>query len=330
MTREICPLTEGDIPELSRFLTTGFHSLPEADYAAPDVLHWKYLETTETVDEKAADGGLTAPCSYVARDETGTIIGHLGLCRTFFKGHALLTHGGRVSTIHIIDWLGSPEHRAVGASLMRKAHEDVPTQFGLGVSQAALVVGERIGYELRSLVPVYIRVLRVGYWLRSIQSNRMYSLMRIVRDITSRLVQPPISPRATIRIRRVAHFGTEISPIVARAETYAIFTGRELARLNKMLRFPRQEMSGWHLEDATGRLRGFALLNVIPTDQGRTRTGKIVDCLLDDINIDHWHAAMLMLTDELVRQGADLVQAYASTPWTVEAYAKAVFDPGLA
>ena len=47
-----------------------------------------------------------------------------------------------MSTIHIIDWLGSPDHRAVGTSLMRKAHEDVATQFGLGVSQAALVVGE--------------------------------------------------------------------------------------------------------------------------------------------------------------------------------------------
>ena len=50
---------------------------------------------------------------------------------------------------------------------MRKAHEDVATQFGLGVSQAALVVGERIGYELRSLVPVYVRVFARGYWMRS-------------------------------------------------------------------------------------------------------------------------------------------------------------------
>ena len=53
------------------------------------------------------------------------------------------------ATIHIIDWLGSPEHRAVGMSLMRRAHQGVATQFGLGVSQAALVVGERAGYELQ-------------------------------------------------------------------------------------------------------------------------------------------------------------------------------------
>ncbi len=52
-------------------------------------------------------------------------------------------------------------------SLMRRAHQGVPTQFGLGVSPSALVVGERAGYDLRSLVPVYTRVLREGYWLRA-------------------------------------------------------------------------------------------------------------------------------------------------------------------
>ena len=46
MAREILPLTSDDIPELSRFLTAGFHTPPEADYAAPEVLRWKYLERT--------------------------------------------------------------------------------------------------------------------------------------------------------------------------------------------------------------------------------------------------------------------------------------------
>ena len=78
-------------------------------------------------------------------------------------------------------------------------------------------------------------------------------------------------------------------------------------------------MSGWHLLDDTGRLRGLAVLNLIPKDQGRTLTGKFVDCLLDDLDPSTWHAAAIALTDELARQGADLAQAYASTPWTAEA-----------
>lgn len=155
--------------------------------------------------------------------------------------------------------------------------------------------------------------------MRSTEITPVSRILRLARDITSQWVQRVAAPRATILARRVSHFGTEIEPIVAQAKTYAILTGRGSARLNMMLRFPRQRMSGWHLVDASGRLRGLALLNVISTNQGRIRTGKIVDCLLDDIDVDYWHAAMVALTNELARQGADLVQAYGSTPWTQEA-----------
>ena len=54
MAREIRPLTADDIPELSQFLTTGFHTPPEADYAAPDVLRWKYLEPQELGNDEEA------------------------------------------------------------------------------------------------------------------------------------------------------------------------------------------------------------------------------------------------------------------------------------
>ena len=173
MARDIQPLTLNDIPELSRFLTAGFKTPTEADYAAPDVLRWKYLEQSG----RELGGPASAPRSYIARDETGAIIGHLGLCRTAFEGQALAARGGQVSTIHIIDWLGSPEHRSIGMSLMRTAHQGVATQFGLGVSEAALVVGERAGYELRTLAaPVCTtrrlesRLLAAGGWIEPCQS----------------------------------------------------------------------------------------------------------------------------------------------------------------
>lgn len=35
MTRDIRPLTPADLPELSRFLTAGFHAQADADFAAP-------------------------------------------------------------------------------------------------------------------------------------------------------------------------------------------------------------------------------------------------------------------------------------------------------
>jgi hypothetical protein len=312
-TRDIRPLTADDLPELSRFLAAGFHAPPDADFAAPEVLSWKYLEPPgDEVDSDTAR-------SYVARDEAGRIVGHLGLCRTEFEGRALSTLGGRVPTIHIIDWLGSPEHRALGMSLMRRAHQGVTTQFGLGVSQAALVVGERAGYELRSLVPVYSRVLRAGYWLRAGGLNPFHRGLRLARDLANWLIHPPTAPHMVMNIQRVLSFGPEILPIVEQAKEHVVFTRRDPDRLNAFIRFPRQAMSGWHLIDASGRLRGYAVLNLIPRDQGRTLLGKFVDCLLDDVDPATWHAAVMALTDELARQGADLVQVYASTPWTSEA-----------
>jgi hypothetical protein len=322
MTSDIRPLTPDDLLELSRFLTAGFHTPSEADFAAPMVLRWKYLDPVGQ-ESGTNPGGYSVSTqalrSYIARDETGRIIGHIGICRTAFEGQALKDAGGCVPTIHIIDWLGSPEHRAVGMSLMRQAHQGVATQFGLGVSQAALVVGERAGYELRSLVSVYTRVLRAGYWLRTGGLGPFQRGLRLGREALSRLARAPTAPGATIALRPVSAFGPEIIPIVEKAKGHVIFTRRDPARLNEFLRFPRQAMSGWHLIDDAGRLRGFAVLNLIPKDQGRTLTGKVVDCLLDEVDVSLWHAAAITLTRELARQGADLAHAYASTPWTAEA-----------
>ena len=327
MSRDIRPLTPDDLPELCRFLTAGFHAPADAEFAAPEILRWKYLEPAASgSDETDPD---TAR-SYVARDEAGRIVGHLGLCRTEFEGHALAASGGRVPTIHIIDWLGSPEHRAIGMSLMREPHQGVGTQFGLGVSQAALVVGERAGYELRSLVPVYTRVLRAGYWLRSGGLSPLQRGLRLARDVASRLIRPPAVPRVIITLRKVPAFGPEIIPIVDQAKAHVIFTRRDPDRLNAFLRFPRQAMSGWHLLDDTGRLRGFAVLNLIPKDQGRTRTGKFVNLLLDDLDVAAWQASVIALTSELARQGADLAQAYASTPWAVEALGRSGYTSRFA
>jgi hypothetical protein len=236
-----------------------------------------------------------------------------------FEGRALAAAGGRVETMHVIDWLGSPGHRAVGAGLLRRAQQGVATQFAVGATEVATAIGERSGYAVRDRLPVFTRVLRPGYWLRAGGLNPWQRALRLVREAAGRLIRPASAPRVVIASRRVARFGPEIEPIVQAAGGHAILTSRTPARLNAFLDFPRQAMTGWHLLDADGRLRGLAVLNIIPKDGGRTRTGKVVDCLLDGVDNDAWHAAIAALTDELARQGADLAQAYGTTPWAAEA-----------
>jgi hypothetical protein len=341
MTRHIRPLESADLPALSRFLTHGFHAPADADFAAPDVLRWKYLDPLNSLpaDRSAAapifapglrGEGATNPqdpetaLSLISCDETGQIIGHLGLCRTAFEGQGIAADSRGIRTIHIIDWLGSPEHRAVGMSLMRRAHQSVPTQFGLGVSPSALVVGERSGYELRALVPAFSRVVRPSYWRRTGLSPWQRAL-RLTRDAALGLIRPPAVPRPALALTlsRVNRFGPEIIPIIEQAYQHAVFTRRDPQRLNHMLTFPRQSVSGWHLVDAVGKLRGFALLNIIPTDLGRTRIGKVVDCVLDRVDPDLWHAAHAALLKELIHQNADIARAYGSTPWSADALHRA-------
>ena len=170
--------------------------------------------------------------------------------------------------MHIIDWLGSPAQRSIGISMMRQVHQGVETQFGLGVSESALGVGERAGYELRGLVPVYTRVLRAGYWLRAAGSGRIARWLRLARDLSTRAARLPARPRTTLILDQVARFGSEISEIVASTKAHAILTERDPARLNSFLHFPRQNFSGWHLRDPAGGLRGFALLSLVSQDGG--------------------------------------------------------------
>jgi len=315
MTREIRPLLLDDLSDLCRFLTAGFYSAPDSDFAAPEVLRWKYLEPRGEDDD--------APRSYLARNEEGQVIGHVGVCRTTFEGAAIT--GRHIATLHMIDWLGAPEHRSVGASLMRRAHKGVPTQFGLGGTEAGRTVIKRGGYMIKDLIRVYQRVLRPEHWLRVPTLSFPEKGVRLARELVRRGLLPTCSVQVNVELRKVNSFGSEIKPIIERAQAMAILTGRSTKRLNHLLRFPRQEMSGWHLIATPDRLCGFAILNLVPQHGGRIRLGKIVDCLLADTDVRLWHSAILALTHELWRQGADVAQTFASTPWLADALHRSGF-----
>ena len=126
-------------------------------------------------------------------------------------------------TIHIIDWLGSPNHRAIGISLMRKAHDGPATQFGLGVARQHLSWENELAMSYGSVVPVYTRVLRAGYWLRTTGLKSSQRCLRLARDTIQSWTQPLAKPQTAFSVQRVSSFGPEVDPIVEQAKTYAIF-----------------------------------------------------------------------------------------------------------
>jgi hypothetical protein len=307
MTLEIRPLRPDDLTDLSRFLAEGFGAPAGADFAAPDVLRWKYLDPI-AID--VGGGGGEAPRSFVACEGGGRIVGHVGACPTAFEGPGLPPRG--VSTLHMIDWLGSREHRSVGTALMRQAQRGAETQYVLVANERARRVTRGAGYEPVAEVPVFRKVLRAGYRWKVPGHGPAGRLLRVARDAARMATNPGRSPRVAVELRRVSGFGPEAARILDDFRTRAVLTGRCPGRLNHALLFPRPGMSGW-LILAEGDPRGFALLNV--AGQGPVRAGKVVECLVEGQDAGLWHAAVSALAAELARQGADLAVAFGGTPW---------------
>ena len=69
MTALIRPLQLDDLDDLSRFLTAGFHTAPDADFALPEVLRWKYLGPRDEPDDQGPRSFL-APMRQVLSSAT--------------------------------------------------------------------------------------------------------------------------------------------------------------------------------------------------------------------------------------------------------------------
>jgi hypothetical protein len=305
MARDIHPLEPDALPELSRFLTAGFHAPPDAEFASVDVLRWKYFDPRGCGDEAR---------SFVARD-AGQIIGHIGICPTAFCARSgTSTH--IVSALHIIDWLGSREHPGVGSSLIRKVHALADTQFGVGTTEAAKKVIRVIGYENRATVPIFQRVFRPAYRLHSPGLNPAVKVAQATRDLARSVMKPARQAAIRLEASCVDAFGSEVESLFENVEGPIVLTRRDAALLNYYLKYPRGTISGWRLSE-DGRTRGCALLSIV--SRGKQRIGKIVDCILESRAAELWHAAMMVLAQELQARGADVAQACGSVPWVADA-----------
>lgn len=312
MFPEIRPLEPGDLPELSRFLAEGFGASADAEFAAPDVLRWKYLDPI---------GGESPARSFVAC-AGGRIVGHVGVCPTVFEGPGLPREG--VSTLHMIDWLGSRDHRSVGTALMRQAHRGAATQYVLVANERARRVTGGAGYVPVAEVPVFRKVLRPGYRWNESGHGSAGRLLRVARDAARAGLNPGRRPRIAVELREAAEFGPEVARIVADTRARAVLTSRCPGRLNHALAYPRPGISG-HWIVAGGAVRGFALVNVVA--HGPVRAGKLVECLVEGGDAALWHAAAAALVRHLRARGADLAVAFGSTPWMALALRQCGFDP---
>lgn len=311
MPYQIDPLKPEDLPALGHFLADGFGAPIGSEFAAADVLQWKYFDPRPGLEDR--------PRSFVARDEAGRIVGHVGFRHTTWRQAGSTRE---ISTLHMLDWLGSREHRAVGVSLLRCSHRQAEIQYGLGGSGIARRVGSRAHYERLDPVPVFRRVLRPGYRLREGGPSPGRRALLAARDAARLLLDRPRRSAGSVALQPVAAFGPEVEAITARCPGPLLFTGRHADELNITLSYPRGGPTAWMVE-ARGEPIGFALLNIVP--QGRLRIGKVVDLFLDTHDPGLWGAAFAALAGELKHRGADVALACGAPPWESEGLRAAGF-----
>ena len=296
----IAPSRRDDIPELSRFLISGFGVPASSSYFSHEVLSWKYFDGPSGPSEDSA-------CSLVARSAS-RIVGHVGICP-----RQLILPGDNappVSTMHAIDWLGSAAHPGLGAFLMLQALSTSRTQYAIGGTAQAQAVFPRLGFERKPSLDIFRKVLAPFHRLRAPGKGLLGKWAGTAKDLAS-VWRAGASPApGAVRLRTAPTFTEEIDRF-QRSSSRVVTCRRGHLLLNYFLRYPLSGFSGWTIHAPSGMIGG-ALLKIAP--EGRIRQGTIVDCWLDTEDASCWLAAVAALVDRFRALSADSVTCYAADP----------------
>jgi len=304
MDIEIQSLPKKKISELHDFLITGFQQPPDAEFAAESVLEWKYFDPLDSA---------TAPRAFIAT-VNGRIVACVGICPTRL---VVGLSPQLVTASHGIDWLADKSEVAAGLMVGQQSEENFDVQFVIGGTPQAIKIKKKQGWIFPLQVPTFCRILRPIYRLQSPRQDALWkAAVKVARDYGRRMFCCRRSPKTALVVRQVEVFGNEIERITSACQMPDVHTLRTPELLNHYLRYPKKNISGC-LVMAGNQVRGFALLSIVQR-QG-IRMGKIVDCFLDCLDQDLWHAALFALTNQLQANGADLVVCYGSTPWMAAA-----------
>lgn len=296
---KITPLQLADIPELSAFLTGGFAVPASSSFFSPEVLAWKYFDGPNEPSQE--------PVSSLIARSAGKIVAHIGICP-----RQLIVSGdgaSPVSTMHAIDWLGSPLHPGSGTLLMLEAFATSKTQFAVGGTAQSQALFPRLGFEQKPEVVLFRKVLSPLHRLRMPDQRCYRKLAAAAKDVAS--LRRASRPSQTVELRSVSAFPEEVNDLLRRPWLRLVTCRPDHLLLNYLLRYPRAGFSGWTIH-ALGRMIGFAVLKV--TSQGRVRRGKIVQCWLDNDEASDWQATVAALVDRLRALAADDVTCYATSP----------------
>ena len=305
MTLEVRPIEHADIPEVSRFLTAGFGAPSDAEFSAPDVLHWKCFDSI---------GPANITRGVVATDDK-EILAYIGLCPLQFIGGGLTQV---ISAGHGVDWLASKKVVSAGIMVGGLSDEGVDVSFSIGGTDIATKMKKKFkNWKFLSPIATYYRSLHPMHHLRPpLQSSILKSSAKVLRDYGRNIILHRRKPSVSLKLQQTDSFGEEVTQILNSCRMPEIHIRRTPDLLNHFLRYPRKNITGWHIIH-NDVVCGFALLSIVIN--GNQRIGKIVDCCLDSLAHNHWHAAVHFISKKLYQLSADIVVCYGTIPLIAQA-----------
>jgi hypothetical protein len=290
-----------DLDDVAAFLTNGFNSPPDAVFARPEVLQWKYFEPGPQWQSSR---------SYVLR-QGDTIKAHCGVWPMNLR-----FGGDTVSCICFLDWLSEKDLPGAGVLLKRKLMRLADTSVVVGGSADTRAVVPRIGFQHVADVTTFARVVRPWQQFRTRPREAIgRSAARLLRNAAwSRQAEGSIDREWSIN--RVATF--EELPEEIHDSGYPT-PWREASYLNYWLNTPAVDIAGFVIL-RQNKFYGYFLLSEVG---GQAR---IADIRLLSDNAADW-ANAYRLAASIAAEDPEICETVtiASTPLARQALLEAGF-----
>ena len=272
MALQFGPARPSERPALLSFLLAIYGEDPDLNSFRPEVLDWKYF--TPHPDWNGSR-------SFVLKAGQ-EIAAHASVWPV-----RLLTDGGELKAIHLLDWAASRTVPGAGIQILRRIAAMADLLIAVGGSGDTREILPKFGYKTGGEFERYVYVARPFHQLRTSRNYNWKTPLRFLRNSASLLKRLPPIP-AGWQATRVSQFDPSLGQILE-DKTTALRprSVKTPAVLNYMLLCPAAEFSGF-VVSKSNRLRGYFML---------VRMGgqvRIVDLHLHAGRLEEWHAISLL------------------------------------
>jgi hypothetical protein len=286
---EFRPTDPADAPAIVAFLASVLrHDPADARFEARQ-LDWKYWQ---------AHPDWRGSRSYVLA-RGSEILAHAAVV----PGHCAW-RGGRVRTVHLIDWAAQPGAIGAGTTLLKRVGQLTDALLAIGGSAQTLSILPRVGFLPFGAAGGYVRTLRPVKRLTSAREPSWRLGFQFARSVLWTAAARS-GYRGEWQVRRIAAEDVERADLALPAPgPRSAVLERSAAALRYLLACPSTPMALYEVRRADAAVRGYFVLASAP---GQAR---LADCWVDSLEPADWRA-LVQLAVATAREQPQAVEIIA-------------------